>query len=365
MARLNSVKGLTNTVIEFEGKRFEVTTEVPQKGDIARVDKAWGNQIEGKFYRVINEDHPLFTNDADKYVYIEGEVGKASDKIDAVTLFREVTEQPLKTEKRVAKPGERILVTNANPLSRKGQTYKNGDVFTVESNCIVFSDDVYVEGQPSFIDYKEYEVVVEAPTIKVGDKVRILNDKKGGLITFQSGREYKVTGLGTTHSWYDLELVSDAGVQGYTYADNVELVEESTPTFNVGDLIVVTNDNHEHREGDVLEIVNVQDESKYFDYQIRNLTTGRPTGFINKKNIRKATDEEVEATKPKPKAPFQPGDVVLVSEPGYEGYAEVLHGPDGIYSGGNYRVDFGTGEGQKIVLGDFMVMIAPKDNRVD
>jgi hypothetical protein len=497
--------------VEFDGKRFEVTTGVPQKGDIARVDKAWGNQIAGKFYRVINEEHPLFTNDADEYVYLEGEVGKASDKIDAVTLFREVTEQPkikpgtkiritnawlsvgyengdvltvkefvddkttfdgyafaeetgniaimrrefevieeakvaqedegeisfrpdgLVTEKRPAKVGDRILIVDAMRLG--GQSHKNGDILTVTGNPVAFANDVYVAEQPRFIDFAEYEVILEEP-LKEGDKVKLLDVSKGGLLGFETGGIYTVT----NPYWdggHDTEIFNGSGIYGYTDATNLEKVVEAPkpkyvpkngdivrvlergsamnlnvgdigtvaeysgkegsqfrvmtetaskinwvradavelvtkaedvekePEFKVGDFVVVTKDNYEHKEGDVMELTEERPDSFSFDFRIRNLTTGKKSGFIAKENIRKATAEEVEATKPKPKAPFQPGDIVLVQEEGYEGYAEVLRGPDGDLSGGNYRVDFGNGEGQKIVLGDFMVMIAPKDNRVD
>jgi hypothetical protein len=485
--------------VEFDGKRFEVTTGIPQKGDIARVDEAWGNQIAGKFYPVINEEHPLFTGDADRFAYIEGEVGKATGNREAVTLFREVTEQPkinpgtkiritnawlsvgyengdvltvkefvddkstfagyafaeetggvaimrrefevieeakgMKTEKRPAKVGERILIVDARPLTYRGQGYKNGDVFTVKRNCTVLSDDVYVEGLPSFIDFAEYEVIIEEP-LKKGDKVKLLDVSKGGLLGFKTGGIYTVTNPNWDRG-HDTEIFNGGGVHGYTNATNLEKVVEAPkpkyvpkngdivrvlergsamnlnvgdigtvaefsgkegsqfrvmtetaskinwvradavelvtkaedvekePEFKVGDFVVVTKDNYEHKEGDVMELTEERPDSFSFDFRIRNLTTGKKSGFIAKENIRKATAEEVEATKPKPKAPFQPGDIVLVQEEGYEGYAEVLRGPDGDLSGGNYRVDFGNGEGQKIVLGDFMVMIAPKDNRVD
>lgn len=75
-----------------------------------------------------------------------------------------VTTPKHKTEKRPAKVGERILITYASPVS--DQKYSDGDVLTVIRENACAYDDVAVEGQPSFIDYTEYEVIVEPAQAK-------------------------------------------------------------------------------------------------------------------------------------------------------------------------------------------------------
>lgn len=69
-----------------------------------------------------------------------------------------------KTEKRHAKVGERILITN--DMSLNDQTYALGDVLTVTKANVCSRGDVYVEGQPSFVDNSEYEGIVEPTQTK-------------------------------------------------------------------------------------------------------------------------------------------------------------------------------------------------------
>ncbi|OQV53341.1 hypothetical protein [Bacillus velezensis] len=62
------------------------------------------------------------------------------------------------TEKRPAKVGERVLITAAAPIWE--QSYETGDVFVAESLYDPFTKDIRVLGMPDFIDYHEYEVIV-------------------------------------------------------------------------------------------------------------------------------------------------------------------------------------------------------------
>lgn len=64
-----------------------------------------------------------------------------------------------KTVKRPAKVGERILITAAQPGS--SQSYDTGEIFTVTVEDRPCKGDVRVAEQGSFIDYCEYEVIVE------------------------------------------------------------------------------------------------------------------------------------------------------------------------------------------------------------
>ncbi|MEC1007993.1 hypothetical protein P9B01_02735 [Bacillus subtilis] len=62
------------------------------------------------------------------------------------------------TEKRIAAVGERVLITKSYPLGK--QTYKAGDVFEVAIANNPAPGCIKVSGVSSFIDYKEYEVIV-------------------------------------------------------------------------------------------------------------------------------------------------------------------------------------------------------------
>ncbi|MCY8386496.1 hypothetical protein MOC78_03260 [Bacillus inaquosorum] len=64
------------------------------------------------------------------------------------------------TEKRKAAVGERVLITKALPMGR--QAYKAGDVFEVAIVNNPVPGCIKVSGLPSFIDYKEYEVIVNS-----------------------------------------------------------------------------------------------------------------------------------------------------------------------------------------------------------
>lgn len=62
------------------------------------------------------------------------------------------------TEKRPAKVGERVLITESAPIGK--QAYEAGDVFEVAIADDPFTKDIRVLGMPDFIDYREYEVIV-------------------------------------------------------------------------------------------------------------------------------------------------------------------------------------------------------------
>ncbi|WFF76496.1 hypothetical protein P6282_00960 [Bacillus velezensis] len=64
------------------------------------------------------------------------------------------------TEKRPSKVGERVLITVAAPIGK--QSYETGDVFVAESLYDPFTKDIQVLGMPDFIDYNEYEVIVNS-----------------------------------------------------------------------------------------------------------------------------------------------------------------------------------------------------------
>lgn len=68
----------------------------------------------------------------------------------------------LRTEKRKANVGERILIVDAQPID--WQTHENGDILTVQGQYEHYEGDVVVEEQPGFISSSEYEVIIENET---------------------------------------------------------------------------------------------------------------------------------------------------------------------------------------------------------
>lgn len=89
------------------------------------------------------------------------------------------------------------------------------------------------------------------------------------------------------------EMLTSMGVKPAKLEEKFEEGEEATEGFQVGDYVRVTRNVHEHREGDVLEIVGVEPSSGIFDYGVRNTRfmprkpnkfRGR-TGLISKENI--------------------------------------------------------------------------------
>src|SRR5688500_12090785 len=67
----------------------------------------------------------------------------------------------MRTEKRVAKVGEIIVITKPE---MEGNYYKKGDKFRVTDIAHPFNRTVRVQGIPIGILHREYEVVVPEPT---------------------------------------------------------------------------------------------------------------------------------------------------------------------------------------------------------
>lgn len=106
------------------------------------------------------------------------------------------------------------------------------------------------------------------------------------------------------------EMLTSMGVKPAELEEKFEEGEEATEGFQVGDYVRVTRNVHEHREGDVLELLDVAD-SDIFDYDVRNTrfmpykphkSRGR-TGLISEENI-----EPIEFIEGAPKV----GDKILV-----------------------------------------------------
>lgn len=113
MAKLNNVKVLDMvggeiTKIAYDGAEYTKVDDIASKNDIAEIVKAWGNQEKGEFYRVIQDEHILYGNDDDTFVYIDGAVCNASETLDAVNLFRKTLATTPSIEERVSALESRV-----------------------------------------------------------------------------------------------------------------------------------------------------------------------------------------------------------------------------------------------------------------
>jgi transcription antitermination factor NusG len=380
MASLN-VK-VTDVTVEYNGEKYEVQPArvVPKKGDIAKVVKPWGTQVEGSFYPVINEDHRYWSNDPDETIYIDGEVRHASNPLNTVVIYRKKAVDPFakfEVGKKVrlisggdrhplngfsngeeyevsqsklyhgrthgytveivkdgsltlgfAKP-EQLELVEHEPVavgsrvkavkdakygresigwSRGGQgIIRKGSTGTVvkalETGVEIEVDQefrVNAPANPFFLADTEFEAIEAAPEVKPGDFAKVTGNWAPGGGTgahmFKHGEIVEVIRVAATSSGPGMVCKSTETGDTWSVATK-DLVKVDKPevTFEVGNHVVVTKDNHEHREGDVLELVSTNTLS--FDFQVRNLTKGRPNGYIRKEYIRKATFGEVEATK--------------------------------------------------------------------
>ncbi|MED1923488.1 hypothetical protein [Bacillus velezensis] len=77
---------------------------------------------------------------------------------DGVLYVRKKDAELIVTEKRPAKVGERVLIRNAVPMGK--QAYEAGDIFDVAIADDPIPGGVKVVGLPSFIAFREYEVIV-------------------------------------------------------------------------------------------------------------------------------------------------------------------------------------------------------------
>lgn len=154
-------------------REFEVLTEPTLKvGDKvklvipegSRPEYGWGDVSNGEIGEVVR----VYGSSSD--VDFPSQSGWTGANHEFELLDDSKPSEPkCKTVKRPAKAGERILIVDARPTFR--QTHENGDVLVViDANYTGYTGDVAVESQPSFIDYLEYEVIVEdAKKFEPGD----------------------------------------------------------------------------------------------------------------------------------------------------------------------------------------------------
>ncbi|MEK4559568.1 hypothetical protein [Bacillus sp. FSL K6-0036] len=93
------------------------------------------------------------------------------DSPDRALYIRKEDAEVIVTEKRPAEAGERVLITYAAPIEE--QAYEKGDVFVAESTNDPVHKCVRVLGMPEYIDYTEYEVIVDEVKNEEADGMEI------------------------------------------------------------------------------------------------------------------------------------------------------------------------------------------------
>ncbi|MEH6941640.1 hypothetical protein [Bacillus sp. JJ722] len=233
MAKLNGVKTIDMvngeiTKVSYDGAEYAKVGGKAQKNDIAQVVKAWGSQKVGAFYRVNQEEHPLFHKDS-TLIFIAGEVCDASSSAKSMVLFRKVStpanpslesrvdELEAKVEAiaekvstpvtgelkstpydRVRRPKEGDKVKVVRAYGTRGK-YANGDTLTIKSVDPDHDVRFFVEENDRPIRDIEVELIVE-PTETIthkGAKYTLVSRKAqaGDVVVFtESNRPYVTNG---------------------------------------------------------------------------------------------------------------------------------------------------------------------------
>jgi hypothetical protein len=323
---------------EYETFRKETTTSEtyrlvtdrdPKVGDFVKFtdeDELPSYLTIGKYYEIEEID---FANDPQ----ITDDDG---DDFDAggyeYDVYEKVSDKPLlKTEKRPAKVGERIIIISAEPLKPK-QSYETGSIFTVSKVDYPCDGDVQVVGQSSFIDYKEYEVIVEhtetsqADTITHnGVKYKLVDRKAqpGDVVEYLDGFITEVTGyngsgglVGYNRSGEKVWAVYgiDHPVRVYAPIASAETLKEENTALRVGDYVKVISvcaGEYNTEIGDIVKLTRAWGDD-YFYYEV--LRNGKKSGMFTSRFV-KATAEEVAEANVKIKfASINVGDYVKITD---------------------------------------------------
>src|SRR5690606_2011326 len=175
----------------------------------------------------------------------------------------EESETKMRTVKRKARVGERILITKAE--TPRGQ-YKNGDILTVSKafGKLGSPHAIQADGVDIGIYHNEYEVIIEesTPKFKEGDRVKALAGGEYGYV-----REGEI---GTIVNFieddvdsYNIE-VKTADDYDYFRPQDLELIAEEAVQFGKigrkpgefkkGDIVRVVG-GHGHRKGTICEVI--------------------------------------------------------------------------------------------------------------
>jgi ribosomal protein L21E len=249
--------------------------------------------------------------------------------------------------------------------------YSDHDYFKPEQLVIVTVDETSLE-------YRKVEV--RKP--KVGDFVKFDDKFAEEKRYFTVGKYYEIIEI---DEYGDPQIVDDDGDCYDTGGEDFEVYEKvskenpKVEPFKVGDCIIpLTESDDEYSVTN--SSMKLGKISKLNDNRItiEIIVHDRPQEVghehcVDPKYFRKATDEEVikaqaDATFSKlgrKLGEFKEGDIVYVNESIFQGFASVVSGPFGTAFGGNYYVRFNIEGMTKVVLGDYMKLIAPVESRVD
>ena len=278
MARLEGVKVFdakegSIEKLRYEGDIYVKTKDLPKKGDIALVNVAWGNQIEGGYYLVNNEDNDMYefakSDGVEKdYVFIEGEMGDANTEPHKVEIFRkhivakegDLIENKTKGKRGHTtndfKKGMRVKLDVAGSPEYGWGDVSNGDLGVVAQ----------VQSEKLFVNFENQSMWTALPTeliildentkeaeYKVGDLVEIIEE---GSHEFEIGevvrlnkvddpvgqpyRAERINGGNVLSPWlYEHEFKRFDGISGEEVISLYETPKE-TPTYKIGDIVVVT-----------------------------------------------------------------------------------------------------------------------------
>lgn len=394
------------TTVAAESKEVPVveTLEIGDKVIVSGLS-IYGADHDGQVgkFQGIDEDGDYSVRFPDDYVrlYKRYQLEKVTDgttltaKVDEldsrVTALEKGDKPAYKTEKRAAKVGERILITNAKVS--KG-SYDNGDVLTVrrETGLRGIEGAVLAEDVTIGIFHEEYEVIVEgtppkpAPAQEIehnGETYTLVSRKAqaGDVVVLTEsdvpyitvGKAYETVERGARS---DLGFYDNVGDDILVYhsdrrtEENVLVYEKKMPAMKVGDYVRV-KDGADSRHGDIEAgtIVKVTDFGHYITHKVRvDLLDGSDYDRFNADDLELVDEKDVTFAKigRKPNE-FKKGDIVRYTKTnvGVNSLRIVTVHKD-TDKGGLTQVDFYPHEHAICTeQSESLELIAPVESRVD
>lgn len=329
------------TKISYEGEEYAKVAGEAKEGDVLlRVSSTLPGQVTvGEYYpalsrkahsssrtRYIDEDGDKVSAISDLFEVfrkinasqsdgcaLSEKVGELDKRVTALESGEDIPKY--KTERRAAKVGERILITDA---TQTDGLYANGDVLTVIHDDAGFREGTILSrGIEQLIYVCEYEVIVEETTnepLKVGDYAVV--SSRGSKLDGQVVEVRKEDAIAFDFRCYNLrgsynELYDAHELRKATPA---EVAKAKASAIKEGDIVVITaNTNHSRNKvGDIGKVGPIYsfDGGANVDVPSRPDSTFSNGNFTNMDEMRLATAQEraqyerefAAANKPKLKA---------------------------------------------------------------
>lgn len=269
-------------VIEFNGKTYEKFEGEAKKGDILRVEEPNLDVTVGDYYEVVDGfDGPTIIDD----------MGDANDLTfgDGHTLFRAVSKSADNF-----KSGDKVRLLDGGatyPLVgfSDGETYKviDNNYDHPEGRRIQIVED---SGWAGYAKPEQLEKVTE-DELTVGDYAEITR----GFNTFSfEGDIVKLVEQSDDYGGFFVERLNGS-YGGFKYKANLRKVDKPEEKVKVGDIVKFIEDAHEHKAGEIVEVVS-DDGRKILPLKLRSLD-GQFRGYANVKSVALATPEEIEQAK--------------------------------------------------------------------